>query len=97
LAAKLAKEFFTLPHRLAPLLLQNKKVIYDLLFRTSAETLLEVARDPKHFGAEIGFFTCYSRGRFSSNPLPSTLCHRLCCAAQPRHTFTSLLPIIEFP
>jgi len=39
------------------LVLQNKKVIYDLLFRTSAETLLEVARDPKHLGAEIGFFS----------------------------------------
>jgi hypothetical protein len=38
---------FTLPHELAPLALQNKRVIYDLLFRTSAETLLEVARDPK--------------------------------------------------
>jgi hypothetical protein len=48
---------FTVPGRLAPLVLQNKKVIYDLLFRTSAETLLEVARDPKHLGAEIGFFS----------------------------------------
>ena len=48
---------FTLPHRLAPLVLQNKKILYDLLFRTSAETLLEVARDPKHLGAEIGFFS----------------------------------------
>jgi hypothetical protein len=48
---------FTLPQRLAPLALQNKKVIYDLLFRASAETLLEVARDPRHLGAEIGFFT----------------------------------------
>ena len=48
---------FTLPRELAPLALQNKKVIYDLLFRTSAETLLEVARDPKHLGAEIGFFS----------------------------------------
>jgi hypothetical protein len=47
---------FTLPPQFAPLALQNKKVIYDLLFRTSAETLLEVARDPKHLGAEIGFF-----------------------------------------
>src|ERR1700704_6196156 len=43
---------FTLPRQLAPLTLQNKKVVYDLLFRTSAETLLEVARDPKHLGAE---------------------------------------------
>jgi hypothetical protein len=48
---------FTLPPQLAALVLQNKKVIYDLLFRASAETLLEVARDPKHLGAEIGFFT----------------------------------------
>src|SRR5712671_2427469 len=48
---------FTLPHRLAPLMLQNKKVLYGLLFRTSAETLLEVARDPRHLGAEIGFFS----------------------------------------
>ena len=48
---------FTLPGRLAPLVLQNKKVIYDLLFRTSADTLLEVARNPKHLGAEIGFFS----------------------------------------
>src|SRR6202790_1916029 len=48
---------FTLPPQLAPLALQNKKVIYDLLFRASSETLLEVARDPRHLGAEIGFFT----------------------------------------
>jgi hypothetical protein len=48
---------FTLPRRLAPLVPQNKKVLYDLLFRTSAETLQEVARNPKHLGAEIGFFS----------------------------------------
>ena len=48
---------FTLPQRLASLALQNKKVIYDLLFRASAETLLEVARNPQHLGAEIGFFS----------------------------------------
>src|SRR5246500_538478 len=48
---------FTLPGRLAPLVLQNKKVLYDLLLRSSAETLLEVARNPEHLGAEIGFFS----------------------------------------
>ena len=48
---------FTLPHELAPLALQNKKILYHLLLQTSAETLLEVARDPKHLGAEIGFFS----------------------------------------
>jgi hypothetical protein len=48
---------FTLPAQLAPLALQNKKLVYDLLFRASAETLLEIARDPQHLGAEIGFFS----------------------------------------
>ena len=48
---------FTLPRYLAPLVLHNKKVLYDLLLRSSAETLLEVARDPRHLGAEIGFFS----------------------------------------
>src|SRR6202158_412695 len=46
---------FTLPHELAPLALQNKKILYHLLLQTSAETLLEVARDPPHLGVEIGF------------------------------------------
>jgi Putative transposase/Transposase zinc-binding domain len=48
---------FTLPASLARLALQNKKLIYGLLLRASAETLLEVARDPRHLGAEIGFFS----------------------------------------
>src|SRR5712691_6619638 len=48
---------FTLPHQLSPLALQNKKVLYDLLFRASAETLLQVAADPKHLGAQIGFLS----------------------------------------
>src|SRR5262250_2384984 len=56
---------FTLPSRLAPLVLQNKKVLYDLLFRTSAETLLEVARNPEHLDAEIGFFTVLHPGASS--------------------------------
>src|SRR6202049_4920947 len=47
---------FTLPHQLSPLALQNKKVLYDLLFRASAGTFQEVARDPRHLGADIGFF-----------------------------------------
>jgi Putative transposase/Transposase zinc-binding domain len=48
---------FTLPAPLAPLALHNKKFLYSLLLRASAETLLEVARDPRHLGAEIGFFS----------------------------------------
>ncbi len=46
---------FTLPHGLGPLALQNKRVLYGLLFRAAAETLSTIARDPKHLGAKIGF------------------------------------------
>jgi hypothetical protein len=48
---------FTLPHVLGGLALQNKRVIYDLLFHASAATLLEVARTPKHLGAALGFLS----------------------------------------
>ena len=46
---------FTLPEQLAALALQNKRVVYNLLFSTAAETLRTIAADPKHLGAEIGF------------------------------------------
>ena len=45
---------FTLPAPVAAVAFQNKAVVYDLLFRTTADTLLTVAADPKHFGARIG-------------------------------------------
>jgi len=48
---------FTIPHELSWLALQNKKVIYGLLFRASAATLLEVAANAKHLGAQIGFLS----------------------------------------
>jgi hypothetical protein len=46
---------FTLPHSLSALALGNKRLLYDLLFRASAASLLELAGDPKHLGADIGF------------------------------------------
>src|SRR3979411_505806 len=46
---------FTLPAEIAPIAYQNKAAVYDLLFRTAAETLLTIAADPKHLGAHIGF------------------------------------------
>ncbi len=46
---------FTLPHELNRLCQRNPALLYNLLFRCVSETLLEVAADPKHFGAEIGF------------------------------------------
>jgi hypothetical protein len=48
---------FTLPHELSALVLQNKRVLYDLLFRASAATMLELSRDPKHLGADIGLLS----------------------------------------
>jgi hypothetical protein len=47
---------FTLPQALAPLALQNPKVVYDLLLRTAARTLQEIAHNPRHLGARLGFF-----------------------------------------
>ena len=48
---------FTPPRELAPLALQNKRLIFHLLFHASAETLLEIPRDSRHLGAEVGFFS----------------------------------------
>ena len=45
---------FTLPSPIGDIAYQNKAVIYDLLFRASAETMLTIAADPKHLGARIG-------------------------------------------
>src|SRR6202040_2703637 len=45
---------FTLPARIADIAYQNKTVIYDILFKASAETLITIAADPKHLGARIG-------------------------------------------
>ena len=48
---------FTLPHELNILVRANPALLYNLLFQASAQTLREVAADPKHLGAEIGFFS----------------------------------------
>ncbi len=45
---------FTLPHELAPLALQNQRIVYGILFQAASQTLLEIAADPKHLGAKIG-------------------------------------------
>jgi hypothetical protein len=46
---------FTVPAEIAEVGLQNKRVVYGILFSSAAETLLQIAADPKHLGAEIGF------------------------------------------
>ena len=45
---------FTMPAAIADIAFQNKAVVYDLLFKASAETMLTIAGDPKHLGARIG-------------------------------------------
>jgi Putative transposase/Transposase zinc-binding domain len=65
---------FTLPAPLARLALQNKKLIYGLLLHASAETLLEVARDPRHLGAEIGFFSVLHTWNQKLNAHPHVHC-----------------------
>ncbi len=46
---------FTVPHVIAEIALQNKAVVYGILFRATADTLRTIAADPRHLGAEIGF------------------------------------------
>lgn len=48
---------FTLPHELNPLCLKNKKVMYDILFKAASQTILELAKDTKHLGADTGLIT----------------------------------------
>src|SRR6266852_5918911 len=47
---------FTVPEQIAAIAYQNKAPVYGILFRAAAETLRTIAADPKHLGAEIGFF-----------------------------------------
>ncbi len=48
---------FTLPEKLQLVVLQNQKLLYDLLFQAVSQTLLQLAADPKYLGVQIGFMT----------------------------------------
>ena len=48
---------FTLPQPVAVLAFYNQRTVYDILFRTSAQTLLTIGRDGRHLGAQLGFFS----------------------------------------
>lgn len=48
---------FTIPHQLNPLCLQNKKILYDILFKAASQTLLELAKDTRHLGTGTGLVT----------------------------------------
>jgi len=77
---------FTLPAPLARLALQNKKLIYGLLLRASAETLLEVARDSRHLGGEIGFFSVLHTWNQKLNLHPHVHCVIPAGGLSPDHT-----------
>ena len=65
---------FSVPHALVPLMWQNKRVLFQLLFEASAATLLEVAADPKHLGAEIGFLSVLHTWGQTLQPHPHVHC-----------------------
>jgi hypothetical protein len=47
---------FTMPQSIATIAIQNREKVYAILFRAASDTLQTVAADPKHLGAQIGFF-----------------------------------------
>ena len=47
----------TLPEALKPLMLRNQRILYELLFRTCAQALLQLGADPKRLGAQLGITT----------------------------------------
>jgi hypothetical protein len=51
---------FTVPEPIAAIALQNKRIVYNILFRAAAETLRTIAADPKHLGAQIGLFRAFA-------------------------------------
>jgi hypothetical protein len=65
---------FSVPHALVPLMWQNKKLLFKLLFEASAETLLEVAVNPKHLGAKIGFLSVLHTWGQTLQPHPHVHC-----------------------
>jgi hypothetical protein len=65
---------FSVPHALVPLIWQNKKVLFRLLFEASAATLLEIAADPKHLGAETGCLSILHTWGQTLQPHPHIHC-----------------------
>ena len=65
---------FTLPSELAPMALQNRRAVYGMLFRAASETLLTIARDPTHLGAEIGCLAVLHTWGQNLHPHPHLHC-----------------------
>jgi hypothetical protein len=62
---------FTLPAEIADIAWQNKAVVYDLLFRAAADTMLTIAADPKHLGARIGITAVLAHVGIGADPPPA--------------------------
>ena len=77
---------FTLPHELNRLCQQNPSLLYGLLFQASAATLLEVAADPKHLGAEIGFLSILHTWGQNLQLHPHVHCAIPACGLSSDHT-----------
>jgi hypothetical protein len=65
---------FSVPHSLVPLMWQNKRLLFALLFEASAATLLEVAANPKHLGAGLGFLSILHTWGQTLQPHPHIHC-----------------------
>ena len=65
---------FSVPHELVPLMWQNKRQLFSLLFEASAATLLEVSADPKHLGAQTGFLSILHTWGQTLTPHPHIHC-----------------------
>ena len=65
---------FSVPHRVVPLMWQNKRALFALLFEASTATLLEVAADPKRLGAHIGFLSVLHTWGQTLQPHPHVHC-----------------------
>ncbi|MFT6903529.1 MAG: hypothetical protein ACJAS1_000173 [Oleiphilaceae bacterium] len=76
---------FTLPEMVSKIAYQNKSVVYTMLFKAAAETLLTIAADPKHLGARIGHHGIAQLGICAYASSSCTLCRawRWCAIGWP--------------
>jgi hypothetical protein len=91
---------FTLPGPIADIAYQNKAVIYDLLFKASAETVLTIAADPKHLGAHIGITAAIDEPRVLLRPCPCCggrmiIIETFARGCEPKHQPETTAPVIR--
>jgi hypothetical protein len=75
---------FTVPQPIEVIALQNKESVYNILFRAASETLRTIAADPKHLGAQIGFFAVLHTWGQNLLHQPHLHCVVTCATSSPR-------------